>query len=138
MSGFMYRFTSETVYRHVLLVEAEKDVNEIEVFYLTESLNSSVADILDSPPDVELSDPRPVEDPALLALYEDELEPDSELRIVEVTVWYSFRVQSTKPLSLQEFLDSLTWELSYENYDDELLDTTTVRTDDQFIPLATG
>ena len=136
-SGHRYRFTSETVYRHVLLVPTEKDVNEIEVFYLTESLNSSVAEILDSPPDVQFSDPLPVEDLELVALYEDQLEPDTDIRIVEVTVWYSFRVQSPNPLSLQEFLDSLTWELSYENYDDELLDTITVRTDDQLIPLAT-
>ena len=136
MGPYRYRFTSETVYRHVLLVPPEKDVNEIEVFYLTESLSSSVAEILDSPPDVEFSDPLPVEDPELVALYEDQLEPDTEIRIIEVTVWYSFCVQSDTSLSLQEFLDSLDWELSYENYDDELLDTITVRSDDQLTALA--
>ena len=136
MSPYRYRFTSETVYRHVLLVSEETDVSDIEVFYITESLRSSVAEILDSPPDVEFSDPLPVEDPELVALYEDQLEPDAEIRIIEVTVWYSFRIQSEESLSLQEFLDSLDWELSYENYDDELLDTITVRSDDQLTALA--
>ena len=132
----LYRYTSETVYRHVLLVPEETDASDIDVFYITESLRSSVAEILDSPPDVEFSDPLPVEDPELVALYEDQLEPDTEIRIIEVTVWYSFRVQSDTSLSLQEFLDSLDWELSYENYDDELLDTITVRSDDQLTALA--
>lgn len=136
MAAYGYRFTSETVYRHVLLVSDEKDVSDIEVFYITESLSSPIAEILDSPPDVEFSDPLSVEDPELVALYEDQLEPDTDIRIIEVTVWYSFRVQSDKSLSLQEFLDSLNWELSYENYDDELLDTITVRSDDQLTPLA--
>lgn len=135
-AGHRYRFTSETVYRHVLLISTDKDVQDVEVYYVTEYLGSSVAEILDSPPDVEFSDPVPVEDSDLYAHYEDQLEPDTDIRIIEVTVWYSFRIQSGAPLSLQEFLDSLNWQLSYENYDDEILDTITMQSDDQLTALA--
>lgn len=112
--GHRYQYQSERVYRHVLALPLGAGVDDVDLYYLTQYLSSSVAEILDSTPNVGIFDPVEADDPDLAALYEDELDDESELLITDVRVEFSFLVQTPHALTAEQLTSSLDWELEVD------------------------
>lgn len=123
--GHRYRFSEECDYRHVVQVPQGKSAADIEILYITRYLNSSLAAIVDNPPNVGMSGCSLANDSTLLSNWVSEDEPGYEILIVDETVYTSFDLFSQEPMTVDEFVSSLSWELDFENYeeDEEILET---------------
>lgn len=116
--GYRYRFSEECDYRHVVQVPKGKLVADIEILYITRHLNSYLAAIVDNPPNVGMSGCSLANDSALLSNWVSENEPGSEILIVDETVYTNFDLFSQVPITIDDFVTSLSWEQDYENYEE--------------------
>jgi len=119
-------------YRYVARVPRGYDLSDFGVGYVTEYLYSSAGSILESDPDVEVSEAAFVSDPKLIKRYALKESPGFAIKIIEETVLETFDFVSDRELTLQEFHESLTWEERYESWDSaiEMLDRVVV--EDEF------
>jgi hypothetical protein len=108
-NGFRYSYTCQSDYRYIVRVPEDFEAEDFIMLDITDYLDSSEGEILDSLPDVTTSGPMYVEDPERIAPHLASQEPDTLIKAIDMTVWSTFRFQSSQEMTLEEFQEGLTW-----------------------------